>query len=490
MKTAWTQRRGTHGLFAPLLLALCFAPWKHERPPFSEAQPLLEALRETLPAELRDVEAKSWSDWLDRHDAETRARLQRGEEDTLVNLLLFGTSFTHQPRLTTAQLERLAEKEQTALVAAVRDRARDLVRAASAPTRDERLTFARQILVEEHGFDLRTPAGRDLAERYLLTSVARVFAEHASYARLLAAARASGDATQEFIARSRLYSQRGLSFDTQLPPNYAIEQALATLQKRGLLTAVRRVAIVGPGLDFADKQEGYDIYPVQSIQPFALMDSLLRLGLARADELRVVTFDISRRVNDHLCKAVESARHGQWYELRLPLDARTPWQRDYVKYWETVGTRIGREAPATAPSGLPLRLRALRVAPRYVRLVTPLELNVTVERLALAPDQRFDLIIATNVFVYYDLLDQSLAALNLTHMIRPGGFLLSNNALLELPTTPLRSIGYSTTVYSERPADGDHIVWYQRTEEKAAERKVGSVSTTSARPAKGAHHDR
>jgi hypothetical protein len=31
---------------------------------------------------------------------------------------------------------------------------------------------------------------------------------------------------------------------------------------------------VGPGLDFADKQEGYDFYPLQTIQPFAVIDSL------------------------------------------------------------------------------------------------------------------------------------------------------------------------------------------------------------------------
>ena len=63
---------------------------------------------------------------------------------------------------------------------------------------------------------------------------------------------------------------------------------------------VRRVAIIGPGLDFTDKQEGYDFYPQQTIQPFAIMDSLVRLGLARANELSVTTLDLSARVNDHV----------------------------------------------------------------------------------------------------------------------------------------------------------------------------------------------
>ena len=70
--------------------------------------------------------------------------------------------------------------------------------------------------------------------------------------------------------------------------------------------------------------------------------------------------------------------------------------------------------------------------------------------------------IATNVFVYYDLLDQVLAFSNVDAMLRPGGLLLSNNALLELPGSRLRSAGYLTVQYSDRPDDGDHVVWYRR----------------------------
>lgn len=74
----------------------------------------------------------------------------------------------------------------------------------------------------------------------------------------------------------------------------------------------------------------------------------------------------------------------------------------------------------------------------------------------------FDLVVATNVFVYYDTLDQSLALANVEAMLRPGGLLLSNNALLELPALRMRSVGYLTVQYSDRPDDGDHVVWYRR----------------------------
>ena len=79
-----------------------------------------------------------------------------------------------------------------------------------------------------------------------------------------------------------------------------------------------------------------------------------------------------------------------------------------------------------------------------------------------AVGRRFDLIVTTNVFVYYDDLDQALAFSNVEAMLRPGGILLSNNALLELPGSRLRSAGYLTVQYSDRLDDGDHIVWYCR----------------------------
>jgi hypothetical protein len=76
--------------------------------------------------------------------------------------------------------------------------------------------------------------------------------------------------------------------------------------------------------------------------------------------------------------------------------------------------------------------------------------------------EQFDLIIATNILVYYDVFEQSLAMVNIENMLRPGRFLICNNALPEFPFLPLHAIGYLTVSYSVRPNDGDHIVWYQR----------------------------
>src|SRR5207253_6576760 len=107
-----------------------------------------------------------------------------------------------------------------------------------------------------------------------------------------------------FNWRPGMLRDRGVSLDTGIFPNFSIEQALRDLKKRGVLREgrVARVAVIGPGLDFSDKNEqaSFDYYPQQTLQPFALYDSLLRLGLARANAVSMSIFDISPRVIDHI----------------------------------------------------------------------------------------------------------------------------------------------------------------------------------------------
>ena len=197
-----------------------------------------------------------------------------------------------------------------------------------------------------------------------------------------------------------------------------------------------------------------------------LIDSLVRLGLAdRANPVRVTTFDLSPRVNDHLARARQRASRGLAYLIRLPLDGGLSWKPEVTAYWNSAGDRIGTvvpaaKQPAAGPqSGKAVRVRTVSVPPRVVLQVQPEDLNIVVQR---AVDRRFDLVVATNIFVYYDVLDQALASSNVEAMLKPGGFLLSNNALLELPESRLRSVGYLTVQYSDRQDDGDHIVWYRR----------------------------
>jgi hypothetical protein len=167
-------------------------------------------------------------------------------------------------------------------------------------------------------------------------------------------ATSGGDPKTEFVKRSQLFRTRGLSLDTSIAPNYALEQALAEMKSRGRLAAggVRRVAIVGPGLDFADKDVGFDFYPQQTLQPFAVLDTLNRLGLApAAPGPEIVLLDISPRIVDHVTRARARAGRNIGYTLNLPLPKATPWVPEVRRYWRRSAIRLAPRAGAGVEDG-------------------------------------------------------------------------------------------------------------------------------------------
>ena len=431
--------------------------------PYSDAKPIVERLAASLPAEfagksLSEIES-AWSAWVSRRNLEIRARLERGDEDSIVNFLLFGTTFTRLPRAVNDS-SRIGGAQRAAEI--VRRRTADLVAGIAAPGANERLLFVRE-LVERRGIDLATPSGREQARTYFVDLIARVAGEIDSYARTIESVRSQPDGP-EFAVRSSLYRSRGLSSDTSIRPDFAIDQALETLAAKGMFEAgsVRRVGVIGPGLDFTDKAEGHDFYPQQTTQPFSVIDSLRRLGLATAG-LRLTTFDLSPRVNLHLQAARRRAAAGEPYSIVLPRDRDGRWRSDLIGFWKAFGSRIGEPASGVRSPVDGVDVRTVRVRPDVALSIDVRDVNVVLERLApLADDERFDLIVATNILVYYGVFEQSLALANIASMLRPGGFLLSNNVLVELPTTPVRAIGHNRAIYSDGPDDTDDIVWYRR----------------------------
>jgi len=282
-----------------------------------------------------------------------------------------------------------------------------------------------------------------------------------------AARRGRGAALDTF---STIYRERGLSSDTSLAADFALDRALASLaEKGGLGRPIRRVAIIGPGLDFTDKAEGYDLYPPQTIQPFALIDSLIRLKLAAPGDVRLTTFDLSPRVNDHLRNAVQRARAGEPYVIQLPLTRDDPahqWEPALETYWAECANTIGdaAEAVVVPPSAGRVDVRAVRVRPEVVAAITPQDLNIVVQRFAPLPEsERFDLIVATNVLVYYGGFEQALALANVSAMLRPGGMFLTNYQVH--PTPPLEpSAGLVTPVFWDRQKNGDTMFGYRYVE--------------------------
>jgi len=432
--------------------------------PYADARPIVERLRASLPADLAaipepELETK-WSAWVSRLDRDIRARLDRGDEDSAINFLLFGTTFTRLPRALNDSA-RIGGRERAAEI--VRGRIDDLTAALAAPGTNERAIFVRD-LVSRHGIDPTTVDGRERARVYFRTLLTRINGEVGEYARTIESARGRA----ELAARSTLFRTRGLSSDTSIRPDFAVDRALESLRANGTLGrgSVRRIGVIGPGLDFTDKAEGYDFYPQQTTQPFSMIDSVLRLGLARAGGVRLATFDVNPRINAHLDAARQRASAGIGYTLVLPHNREDRWHSGLSAFWKSFGQNVaaaGQDVGAAFSRPEGVDVRAITVRPDVVLSIEPHDLNVVVQRLATAGDgDRFDLIIATNVLVYYSVFEQSLALANIAAMLRPGGVLLSNNVLVELPTTPLHAIGDTTAIYSERPDDRDDIIWYMR----------------------------
>jgi len=405
---------------------------------YEQALPVFTALGETPPA------ASGWNTWIAAADASTRARVRQGDESSIVNLILFGTSFTSQPRITAQQLT------PAQLRTAVSTRLDDFERALAAPGTSERLLYARSVL-----------SGTAPVRPRLLAMIDRTIKEGETLARLTAEAERAGDPSLEFAERSRLYRGRGLASDTSLRVNFAVEEALRRVFPKGT-ARLRRVAIIGPGLDVVDKEAGHDFYPPQTLQPFAVVDSLVRLGLADAESIQVTTLDVSARVNEHISGIGREGRVGTPYLVHTPLDGDVAWTPQMLSYFGAFGETVGRPVPVSVPPGVGrLRLRAISIRPAIAARVSAQDVNITAQYLPLSDAERFDLIIGTNVFVYYDRLEQGMAMVSIARMLRPGGALLSNNALVEVPSAGMRSAGYSRTMYSDRAEDGDVMIWYQ-----------------------------
>src|SRR6185295_6415468 len=256
----------------------------------------------------------------------------------------------------------------------------------------ERLSFLRTMLIRKN-------VDPDQTGAFALQNLERVLKENVTFVQQVQ----SGN-------RAQVFHDRGVYLDTTILPNFGIDETLRDMKDHGVLRegSVRRVAIIGPGLDFTDWDSGYDYYPQQTIQPFALYDSLLRLELARSGSLDITVFDISPRVIDHLQRSRDRASKGDGYVLQLPRGAERRWTPGAVGYWKMFGDHAGQPVvPLALPAALNgTETRAVRIRPEAVLACQPVDLNIVLQRLDLAPADRFDLVIATNMFVYYDAFEQ------------------------------------------------------------------------------------
>jgi hypothetical protein len=432
---------------------------------YASVKPVLDYVGEQLPAGLKRPTETRWRVWSQSEDKAIRARLRQGDLDSMVNLLLYGTTFTRQPRI---KVENLTEASRAGTL---RGRVNDLVTALRNPGENERLIFLNGLLRDE-GVDPGEPGGTGV---FIYNNLKRVIqemtalAKRSEEAKSLRHADGTPDSAAIFKWRPGLLRDRGVSLDTGIFPDFSLEQALRDLKNRGVLREgqVARVAVIGPGLDFSDKNEAfsYDYYPQQTLQPFALYDSLLRLRLASSNGLSMTILDISSRVIGHIQRAREQARMNGGYVIQLPREVGNPWPVDLVRYWRSAGDQIGVEvAPIRPPDifqslngGRGLEARAVRVRPDVVLRCQPSDLNIVLERINMAESERFDLMVGTNIFIYYDAFERSLALENAGAMLKQGGLLLTNDRLPEVAGGSMRMAGLTEALDS-----GDAVGWYRK----------------------------
>jgi hypothetical protein len=400
-------------------------------------------------------ESATWDRWIRERDTEVRSRIDRGIEDSISNLILYGTSFTSLPRV--ESLEHAASDSGELSSPTI---ARIHALAMALPSAEnERIRFVRSFLV-------RKKIARDSVPEYFTGNLRRFIAEQATYQKKLQDAAANPDPSAVYFARGTLYETRGLSVDTSLLPNFALEEILRAMVSKGVLVSgsMHRIAVIGPGLDFTDKRDGYDFYPLQTLQPFAVLEAVGRLGLGKAEEVQVVCLDLNSAVIAHVQKLAERGRAGQAYTVQLPRDPQADWSPDAISYWKNFGEILGSPLkPLPIPATLGgVVARAVAIRPQYIAHVQVYDANIVAQTLDFPSRQGFDLIVATNVLVYYDRFQQALAMANIARMLNRGGIFLANNVLPAQHTSDLEYLGRRTTAFTPNGAYGDDVVVYRR----------------------------
>ena len=334
-----------------------------------------------------------------------QARVREGELDHLVYYALQSTSFTKLPPIEPA-LSAKAFTERRAIPPDVEARVDALLAAINGNNPSPRLGYFREIATRQH-------PDRASRRSFMLGEYAR--AMRFLYDKEFVAA-ADADAA---AATGLLYQQRGLSTDTSIEAGYLVDLGLATLHELEPRRRIREVLIIGPGLDVAPRTGLVESGEPQSYQPFAVIDSLLRYGLAERMTLHVTAADINAHV-------VDRVRRARGTRPRLTLVSgvgetdRVRFTDEYRRYFETLGRSIGVEsARTTVPGHL---TKAVDLSAGITEAVDAATLDAVVDRF----DRKFDLVVVTNVFPYLTDADLTLALANIGLMLASDGILLHN----------------------------------------------------------------
>ena len=366
--------------------------------------------------------------YVERIHQQNRQRVREGDLDHLVFYLLQSRRFTGLPAIEPAVSARTlvesldppqrtgflntSKLDATKVPAAVRSRMAALAGALEKPGEDVRLRYFKELVAET------VPKGADvkaaLASEYLR-------AMRFVYEKEFVAQRAEHPAD----AVADLYRTRGLSTDTGVEAGYLVHLGLAVAKGLQPDRRIRRVLIVGPGMDLAPRT-GFREVPPESYQPWAVIDALVATGFSSLDDLEVTAADINPRVVAHLRR---SAASPPTLHLATGIAARegVSFSRDYREYFDGLGGRL--TTPAKAPGVIQDAAghleKSVQVGTAAARVLRAEPLDIVTERLS---GPKFDLVIATNILPYFDDQQLALAASNIAAMLAPGGLFLHNEA--------------------------------------------------------------
>jgi hypothetical protein len=371
------------------------------------------------------------------HQAHLR-RVRDGDFDHLVFYALQSTHFTGQPPIEPALSARalvdgLPSSERDAFLegsnadvskvpADARRRFADFMRVLDSSTRDVRLVYFR---------DLLKTVAPDRTQRNTVLLREYLRAMRFVYEKEFVAQR-SADASSAVAA---LYRTRGLSTDTAVEAGYLVSVGLGILKALEPTRRIRRVLIVGPGLDLAPRTGLVEAGPPESYQPWAVIDALITLGLASTGDLDVVGADINPRVVAHLRRSHDTPPSLALVSGLAESETVT-FSREFREYFGTLGRTVATDSRATDSHGS-TRIRGygtsrdreghlsktVTVSRTAARTLSAETLDVVTERLTGPP---FDLVVATNILPYFDDRELTLALTNVAGMLAPGGAFVHN----------------------------------------------------------------
>jgi hypothetical protein len=378
--------------------------------------------------EAAGITAASFQDYVARTHAENVRRVREGDLDHLIFFLLQSATLSATPPIEPALSARslvegldassraafLRDGQAAGLRAPtpVTERIAALLRAIEKPGSDARLIYFRSLIAT--AFPTRGERAAGLAREYLR-------AMRFVYQKEFVAQRAERPAD----AIADLYRTRGLSTDTAVEAGYLVHLGLAVAKGLQPDRRIRRVLIVGPGMDLAPRT-GFRDVPPESYQPWAVIDALVSTGFARLDDLEVTAADINPRVVAHLRRSRASP---PTLSLTSEIAAKdgVSFSRDYREYFADLGARLSM--PAAAPRVVETAdghlHKSVRVSAAAAGALRTEPLDIVTERLTGPP---FDLVIATNILPYFDDRQLALAASNIAAMLTAGGLFLHNEA--------------------------------------------------------------